>query len=513
MKKIILVVTVMSFILPAYAQDFVDNALLFSRIRPSGSARIQGIGGAQIALGGDYSSGLSNPAGLGFYNRSEITFSPGINFAKSSASYFGESTSDSKSTFNIPGFSLVFNRPSDNEEGYMGGSFAITMTRINDFNQNYKYSGRNNDNSIIDYFLNDAGDIHPDELLSGGSYFYSLTSLAYRNFLIEDFQDNNGRFYDSPLTFTESTQTEISERRGAQYQWSLAYGANFSDKFYVGASLGINSLRFKLSQRYIENDFDYPANVDPPADEFAIDEEYDIRGSGVNFTLGATYRPIEFLQIGASFVTPTYYSITDSYKAGIQSNWNDYDYYPDVTDDENLNYIDQKFDQALLYEYKLSTPMRLSTGIAFISKFGFITGDVEFVNYRKAKYSSDVAGDFEFENSDIKSELTSVVNYRIGAEFRKGIYRVRAGFGQMEEPFSLGTGVKRTVTLVSGGGGVRINNFFADIAVVSSKTNGSRTPYFVDNNSPNAKLSLSNLDFVVTVGFTFANFGSGSSSY
>jgi hypothetical protein len=503
MKKIILVVTFMSYLLPTYAQDYVDNALLFSRILPSGSARIQALGGAQVALGGDYSSGLSNPAGLGFYNRSEITFSPGINFSKSKSSYFGESMTDSKSTFNIPGFSLVFHRESDRDEGFLGGSFAITLTRINDFNQNYQYSGSNGNNSILDYFLSDAGSTDPDAFLQDGSRYYSLTSLAYRNFLIEDFEDAQGIYYDSPLDFTRGQQTEISERRGAQYQWSLAYGANFSDKFYVGASLGINTLRFKLSQRYVENDFEYPNQDHQPASDFTIDEEYDIRGSGVNLTLGATYRPVDFIQIGASFATPTYYSITDSYKAGIQSQWNNYDYYPDNLNDDNLNDVSDEFDQPSLYEYKLSTPMRFSTGIAFISKFGFITGDIEFVNYQRAKYSSDIAGEFSYENSSIKSELTSVINYRIGAEFRKDIYRLRAGVSQLAEPFSFDNGVNRKVTMFSGGGGVRIDNFFIDLAVVSSKTKGSRVPYFVNDDSPISLQKFSNLNFVITAGLTF----------
>ena len=58
----------------SFAQSYVESALLFSRTVPGGSARIQGMGGSQIALGGDFSSNLSNPAGLGMYNRSEVTF-------------------------------------------------------------------------------------------------------------------------------------------------------------------------------------------------------------------------------------------------------------------------------------------------------------------------------------------------------------------------------------------------------------------------------------------------------
>jgi len=63
------------------AQNFTETALLFSRVKPAGSARIMGMGGVQTSLGGDYSSALSNPAGLGMFNRSEFTISPGFNSA------------------------------------------------------------------------------------------------------------------------------------------------------------------------------------------------------------------------------------------------------------------------------------------------------------------------------------------------------------------------------------------------------------------------------------------------
>jgi len=490
----------------AIAQDFADNALLFSRSFPGGSARIQGIGGAQVSLGGDYSSALSNPAGLGMYNRSELTFSPGLNFIKSSASYFNESSKDSKSVFNIPGFSLVFHTPSENETGFLGGSFAITLTRINDYNQDYQYSGVNTRNSMVDYFISDAGDIHPDEMLwpdnsdFPGSYYYSLTSLAYRNFLIEDQPEGN---YLSPVNFNleSSRQREIIERRGAQYQWSLAYGANFSGKFFLGASLGINTIRFKLSQSYAESNFRYTTSDPPPIREFSLNEEYDIRGSGVNLTLGAIYRPVDFIQLGASFVTPTYYQITDSYTASMQSDWNNYDYYEDGTD--FLNFVSDGFDQPLLYEYSLTTPMKFTTGVTFINKLGFITTDIEFVNYGKAKYRSDIAGEFDGDNRNIKSELNSVVNYRVGAEYRYNIFRFRAGYNHMSEPYVFDNGRKRSINMFTGGLGVKMQKYSIDFAATTSKTEGQRIPYFAPSGDPFANTEFSNLSFMLTVGFSF----------
>src|SRR5258707_3029504 len=89
----------------SFSQSYFDEALLFSRIGSTVSARIQAMGGAQVALGGDYSSAFSNPAGLGFFNKSEASFSLGTNFFNSKSNYFGTSTGDSRSNLNVPGFS------------------------------------------------------------------------------------------------------------------------------------------------------------------------------------------------------------------------------------------------------------------------------------------------------------------------------------------------------------------------------------------------------------------------
>lgn len=487
----------------AFAQDFIDNALLFSRVKPGGSARIQGLGGAQVSLGGDYSSALSNPAGLGMFNRSEFTISPALNFYNSTSGYFGTETTDSKSVFNIPGLSVVIHNPSGEEEGFLGGSVGISLTRINDLNTDYRFSGVNNQNSIVDYFIQDAGDIDPQELFFGGSYFYSLTGLAYNNYLIEPFEDADGIYYDSKLLFNSGTQEEVSQRKGAQYQWSIAYGANFSDKFFAGASLGITSLRYKLNQVYKEYDLTYPADTDVALRDFSMTEDYDIRGSGVNFSIGGIYRPIDFIQVGASFTTPTYYQITDSYKARMESNWNNYDYTPDDNTDTNLNAVSEEFDQPLVSEYNLTTPMKLNTGISFISKFGLISADVEFVNYSKAKYKSDIADDFDDENEGIINEYARVKTYRLGAEYRLQEYRFRGGFSYQEDPMANSGTTSRSLTTLTGGLGYRGKKFFVDLAAVYSKTQGRRAPYFVDGNYPVANQKFNNTNYIMTVGFTF----------
>jgi len=522
MKKFVFIVTLMSLGSLCYAQDFIDNALLFSRTRPSGSARIQALGGTQVSLGGDYSSALSNPSGLGMYNRSEFTLSPGVTTTNISSNYLGENKDASQSMFNIPGLSLVYHHETGKEKGFLGGSFGISMTRTNDFNRTFTYSGTNSENSMVDYFIDDAYGIDPESMKwyenqAPGVNFTTLTGLAYNNYLTEDFIDNSGEFaYRSVLSplpaepgFPGEVRTvdqkELSESKGSQYQWSISYGANFGDKFFLGAGVGVTSIRYKITQYFTESNFRY--DQDPtyvPIDNFKTTENFDIRGSGVNFTIGAILRPVDFLQVGASLVTPTYHNITDTYTARIESVWNYYGN-PDNESFPPRRDVSEHFeDIPVISEYNLSTPLRVTTGATFISKFGFISGEVEFVNYANAKYDSDIADDFDAENEGVKAEYQPVVNYRVGAEYRYEIYRIRAGYNYMQDPYRQTGNIDRSVQSFSGGLGVRTKNFFVDLGAIFSSTEGTRSPYYSSIGAdPVAYQKFKSANYILTFGFTF----------
>jgi hypothetical protein len=518
MKKIILVVIGLSMVYAVNAQDFLDNALLFSRPSISGSARMQGLGGTHVSLGGDYSAAYSNPAGLGMFNKSEFTFTPSIYTSKSSSQYFGTKTNDSKTSFNIPGLSFVFHWPNERENsvGFLGGTLGVSLTRTNNFNENYQITGVNNQNSIVNYFLDDANGVYfnnqkydPANLAAGGDDFYNLTALAFNNFLIDTLRDGNGDiYYDSPLTFlagdngsSHVRQTEISKKSGAQYQWSFAYGANFSDKLFLGATVGLSNIRYKVKQTYVESDYAFaPRNFPTANPTTTIDETFNITASGANLTLGLIYKPVDFIQVGASYVTPTYYQFSDIYDAKIATNWHNYEYYPP----EKLNTVNERFDEPLVSQYALRTPMHFNAGVTFISKFGFITGDLEFVNYSKAKYSDPTTqGGFSSENRNIKSGYQSVLNYKLGAEGRYKKFRARAGANYMSNPYLNRTSKSSTISF-TGGLGYRNNDFFIDLAAVFSNANGTRSPYSSSiGNRPVADQKFSTVNYVATVGFNF----------
>ena len=515
MKSLLLGGMVLLFSVHAFAQSTAETALLFGRVKPAGSARIQAMGGAQTSLGGDYSSGLSNPAGLGMFNRSEFTITPGLNVTKTSSDYLNNSSSDSKSNVNLPGLSLVFHSAKD-KNGLLAGSFAISFSRVNTFTNDFNYSGRNSKNSIIDYFLYDATGLSPSSLKPGGDYFNNPTGLAYNNYLIEDstFFDPGasdrdyasvlGTFPNNPNDIRTVLQAEDVKTSGKQNQMSLSYGANFIDKIFIGAGVGISTLRYETSKTYRESNFHFDLDPDfNPLSTMELNENLKISGSGINATLGIIARPIEMLQLGLSFNTPTLYQLTDTYSASMNTQWNNFQY--DSTNPP-LNSVSEETD-VVISEYTLKTPGRLNLGATvFINESGFISGDVEFVKYSGAKYSAQTSGiSYTEDNADIKNLYQSTVNYRLGGEYRYKKFRARAGGSFMPDPFKAEqNGINQNITGVTGGLGYRGEHFYIDLAVIFSQGQTSYRPYSIP--SAESPLVINNNKMttaLVTLGFPF----------
>ncbi len=481
------------------AQSFTETALLFSRTQSGGSARIQGMGGAQVALGGDYSSGYSNPAGLGMYNRSEFAFTPSLNLSNVSADYLNQQTIASKSTLTIPGISISFHNDDLKLKALQSGTFSISYNRINDFNRNMMYSGTNKDNSIIDYFIEDATGGTPDQFKSGGDLFNTPTELAYNNYLIGEKTildpGNSNTEYFTDVAGIPS-QNERIETRGAQNQWNFSYGANFNDKIFVGAGVGLASIRYKSKKSYTE-DF-----VGEPLSDLLLEETLEIRGSGINATLGIIFRPVDFIQFGASTTTPTAYQLTDSYNATMNTNWKNFEYLPG----EIISNESAKTD-VINSDYKLTTPWRVSAGVAFfIQKHGFITADIERLDYSAAKYGAGTNGiSYTSDNDKIVSLYQSVINMRIGGEFRYDKFRFRGGFGYQPEPFKTEqNNTSRSVQNFSGGVGYRREKFYIDIAATFITGDNSYRPYRVNtSSSPIVTYNQTNTNFILTLGFPF----------
>ena len=298
------------------------------------------------------------------------------------------------------------------------------MSRTNDFNRSTSYHGTNEDNSIIDYFIDDAFGSTTDQFDEFTGYQYNTpTGLAYFNYLIgpADIIDPtypDDEYFTDVLTIPD--QSEVLESKGSTNQWSFSYGGNYKDMVFFGGGIGVTSLHYKSAKTYSE------AFDDPYLNDLALQESLEVRGTGVNATVGAIVRPVNFVQVGVSFTTPTYYGLSETYSATMNTDWKNFDYYGDGS--KILNNEEAQTD-IVTSDYTLTTPLKFSGGIAFLSKYGILTGDVEFTNPAQAKYSSNTTDvSFQQENEMIKSVFKSVVNYRIGGEFR---YEYLSGKGRL----------------------------------------------------------------------------------
>lgn len=503
--KIALTGIVLLLTFESFAQGYEETALLFSRTNKGGSARIQALAGSQIALGGDYSSALSNPAGLGMFNRSEFTLSTGITSSSVNTSFLGNKEKDNRTVFNIPGISLVGHMPKENGR-FLGGSFAITLSRTNDFNRSTLYAGDNQNNSIVDFFIEQANGATTTQFEENAYNYNTITGLAYYNYLIGP-QSSHPRGGPQNQYFTYvgyPVQQEEILVKGATNQWNLSFGGNLADKFFFGGGIGMSSLQYQ-SQRIFSEMYDNPDTIK----SMQLNENLKIRGLGVNVVLGFIARPVNFLQIGISYITPTFYNLTETYDASMSTNWNNFVYYlppPDSPETLNDNSNKPIATDIITSDYNLRTPSKFSSGVAFISKYGFITGEIEMMNLSNARYSSDTPGiSYSDNNDDIKTTYQPVINYRIGAEYRYKIFRVRGGFGIQANSYRPKFDVNNKITTLSGGVGVRTTTFYADFALVSQGTGQYYyAPYtFSDGSGPVVSLKSRVTNGMITVGFTF----------
>lgn len=524
MKKIfslILISALVFYGLPsanAQVSGYIGDALRYSQQAPvKGSARIQAMGGAQTALGGDVSSAFSNPAGLGFYNRSEISFTPNFTSSRNDAYYFGSSDYQYRNSFNINNLGLVFHNPSTKtNSGWLGGSFAISYQRLNNFNNNINYQGLNPDNTFADSFLQ-YDDQTLDSFLDAGDI---STVLAYNTFVIDDsfFRvPNNGDtvfFYDSYFPVADPNypvhQMESIRTTGSQGQWNFSYGGNFNDRLYVGGGIGISSIEFRKQSTYTEtvNDRlyqDFPQErEDYPNNQIIIEEDITQRGSGINATIGAIARPVDQLTIGLSYRTPTFNTIEESTYLS---------YHTFFTDNT------EEFDEEQsVFDFNIRSAGVLNAGAAyFFEKYGLITADIEYTDYGNTRLT-DYNNYLRDDNELMPETFQSVINYRLGGEFRYEVFRFRLGYARQNSPYNVVNTQNYGASSYSTGLGVRLKNFYGDLAVVVQNRQSRYNPYttnvsrsfdeegqliFTPTTSPEVRIDNYTTRALVTVGFNF----------
>ncbi|MBU1820088.1 MAG: hypothetical protein KKG00_01075, partial [Bacteroidetes bacterium] len=137
--------------------QYAADAFRFSEITQTGTARFQGVGGNHAALGGDASTISGNPAGLGFYNRSELSLTPSFNSINTSSTYLNRVTTDGKINPNLAQASLIIaGSPQNYNRKWRRTSIGISYSRQQSFQNLFSYTGRNNRSAYVDGIVEQA---------------------------------------------------------------------------------------------------------------------------------------------------------------------------------------------------------------------------------------------------------------------------------------------------------------------------------------------------------------------
>lgn len=379
---------------------------------------------------------------------------------------------------------LVFHLAGNNKSssGFKGFNIAFGMNRQNDFNNRVFMEGINNKNSLLTQYVNilnnTPGGITSQEI--NDKYPFDI-ALAWNTFLIDT--SNHKYFNDAPNGGI--IQSKLLTTEGSINEFDFAFGANYNDRFYIGATIGIPVIRYYERSQYREIKNDTAIHY---FKSMTFNQELETHGTGINLKIGLIYRPVDWIRIGAAVHTPTYYG-------NMRDSWNS-----DMTGELTFGTFTSTSPIGS-FDYQLTTPFRAIGSIAFIiGKFGLISGEYEYVDYAQSSFAASNET-FHDVNTDIKNKYKSPLNVRFGTEWRIQNFLLRGGFGYYGSPYQSGINTSEMI-VASGGWGYRVKHFFVDMTYRWSQT--KEDYYFYD---PTMVLPSQNKystnTITTTVGFRF----------
>ena len=372
---------------PTFAQ-YASDIFRYSEINQTGSARFQSIGGNHAALGGDASTISGNPAGLGFYNRSEFSISPSISNFNTKSTYLDQITSGGKSNFNLAQASLVITSQPSFQRKWKRTSMGVSFSRQQSFQNAFNYRGTNNRSSYVDKVKEDADAVgwtnkqYDDEYNTNGNVYNYLDEAYFGLQMIYPTKyDAVNKVYGPPYSRDNlnnaTRQIGNFDSKGANTQWSVSYGGNYNDKLYLGGSIGFTGTRYSfadtLQETYVNGTIFRGSTVR---------NDFTVRGSGVNLTFGIIYKVSPVVQFGGSITSPTWAKITkETFNQNVFA-----DYIAgSIKDDQGRDVGPAETNVALVpndFQYSSTGPLRGSAGATFfLGTKGFLTGTLEYVGY------------------------------------------------------------------------------------------------------------------------------------
>ncbi len=510
MKKLFFIFTMILPCCAVFAQEPAD-ALRYSWIQSSGTARQQAVGGAMTSLGGDISATYVNPAGLAFYKTGDIVITPGFNLLNNNSTYYSRSEKDRKNALSFGTTGIVLGTGTNEKKNSKGIAIALALNRTASFGSNILYRGLNTQNSYSQKFLEEIRNNNvKDANAVAGNYPFG-TSLAFNTYWIDTVAGGTSGNYQfqSRATTGNLYQENIVENSGGISEFALGIAAQ-KDKFFFGFTAGLPLLYYEKYSKFTEADAS--TNANNKFDFASITDQLTTEGVGINLKMGFIYKPAEFIRLGLAIHTPTWYMLTDRYNTSVTTNTESYQHNLTQSSYTFTNGSDAEF------KYGLLTPYRIMASASYVlreiqdvrKQRGFLTADIEFVNYKASSFLRDADDNSSSSKSYLKSlneaidnSYKGAINFKAGGELKFTTIMGRLGFAYYGNPYQdLGHNEKGSRFSLSGGLGYRNKGKFIDLTYVHTMGKDVHFAYRLQNAAyTGATVKQTGGNILLTVGF------------
>lgn len=467
-SKIALTLIVIVSIQPLSKAQTLEDAVRYSIMNYSSTARSIGVGGSMSAVGADMSTASSNPAGIAEFRKSEFAISFGLPNVETTATIGGTSETESVNRFKLNNAGIVFayNPLSTKVKTF---NLALGVNKLADFNQNVFYGGFSQ-GTRVERFLELAN------LRTLGELDNFEAGLAFDTELIVD--GNGDTNYESDfVTFNEELyREEFIERTGGMNEIFITIASNYDNKLSYGFTLGIPVINYTESKTYLESDDLFIVNN---FFDYIFTQQLNTTGGGINFKAGLIYKVTNKVRLSGAVHSPTWLFLTDEFSTSLDFR---------LDGEESGLVADSPLSE---FEYRLTTPWRALAGIGLIydlgSLKGFLNGEVEYLNYSSNNFnltanSTDPVDQFIEEdlNNEINAALTSALNFRLGTELAYTNWRLRVGGALLASPYDNGD-ILGFDPQYNAGLGYRGNKIYIDLAYSLATFDNQYVPYRLSN--------------------------------
>ena len=489
-----------------------DDALRTAWFTQNGTARNMATGGVMGSLGGDITANHVNPAGIGLFKTNEFVLSPGFGSNNNKFNYRGTDTANSKNNFNYGASGIILGGVNTGKNSkWTSSAIALSVNQVANYNNHIQFKGFNNFSSFTEQYLEELIKDRADSNAALNNYIFG-SSLAFRTFLIDTVRGPGGSvagFQSLVPISTGVNQLYDASTRGGYHEIALGLAGNMEDKMYIGGSLTIPIINYWRDLTYSETDA--TNNPNNQFKSFEYKESFSSKGIGIGAKLGVIYKPQDYWRIGFAFHTPQLMGYTDRISSSITANTESYAGTRTVTS-ASLNSGNDG-----VRKYDMITPWRAILSASYVfreivdtrKQRAFISADLEYVNYRGARFSSaDKNNDalkayYDLINTQIKETYKGNINFRLGGELKLHTIMFRLGGAYYGSPYA-DDNISANRILATGGLGYRDHGIFIDLTYAHTFTKDAQFAYRL-NDKPNtfAEQGGSRGTVMLTFGFKF----------